>query len=67
MAKSIRFELKTSNDLVVFNGNVVTVGSLIGEKQKTEPNIQVCYHKLDMKADPPGAFNLTMVPTFFVL
>ena len=46
---------------MVLNGHVVKLGAAMLEKMKTEPNAQIGYHTINMKADPPGAFDLTLV------
>ena len=54
------FDLKSSEDLVVFNGVVQTVGHAYLEKFKIDPGAKLAYHKVnDMSADLPGSFVIT--------
>ena len=54
------FDLKSSEDLVVFNGVVQTVGHAYLEKFKIDPGAKIAYHKVnDMSADLPGSFVIT--------
>ena len=54
------FDLKSSDDLVVFNGVVQPVGHAYLEKFKNDPGAKLAYHTVkDMSADTPGSFAIT--------
>ncbi len=63
----IEFKLKDETDEVVHNGAVRTVGSLVKEKQESEPTAQVAYHSLQLNAETPGAFTLTQLHRVFLM
>ena len=51
--KSIHFKINSQDDLVVFNGIVMDVGSVVREERKKRPDAQICYHSIKVdEADP---------------
>ena len=51
--KSIHFKISSQDDLVVLNGIVMDVGSVVREERKKRPDAQICYHSIKVdEADP---------------
>ena len=55
------FEFHSSNDLVVFNGVVMPIGTVYLEKAKNEAKVKIAYHDVGTQ-DPhdPSQFPITM-------
>lgn len=58
-ASMAEFALKSSEDFVVFNGNVMTVGAVLADLRKKKPETQVCYHKIIPNESSPKLFELS--------
>ena len=54
------FTLRTSEDLVVLNGVLTTVGAIYNQRAETDPDAKICYHDLEVKPDDPKKFTLTV-------
>ena len=54
--KDIKYELTSSSDAVIFNGNVTTLGTLVAMKRlTTDADIsRVCYHEIVNNPSPGG-------------
>ena len=55
----VDFNLKNSDDKVVFQNVVRTLGEVVGDQKATKPDTQVCYHKLEPDDVDPKKFKLT--------
>ncbi len=67
-SRKIDFMLKSSKDKIYHNYTVQTIGDVVLEKRKSEPNCKVAYHDLEEVADGGvGEFNLSLkVPVRFL-
>ena len=51
--KSIPFKISSQDDLVVLNGIVMDVGTVIRDQRATRPDAQLCYYSIKVdEADP---------------
>ena len=57
-ATGYTFNLTGSEDLVVSNGQVCTVGELVQTMREKKPDCQVCYHNLTTDPQNPKKFSL---------
>ena len=48
--KHILFELKSQNDLAVFDGKLQPIRNIMGERRKTNPAATVMYHEMKDQA-----------------
>lgn len=56
--KGHKFEMKSSEDLVVLNGSVQTLGKVVCDMRDKKPDCQVCYHNLTPDTEDAKKFSL---------
>ena len=54
----VEFKLESHNDIVIFNGQAVTVGQVVSEQHLKKPDAEVCYHKMTFSEANPKEFVL---------
>lgn len=54
----IQFKLESHDDMVVFNGQLVTMGHVMNDQFAKKPDTEVCYHKLTCSENNPKEFTL---------
>ena len=59
--KEVMFHLKSSDDLVQLEGQLLTLGEVMDQKKVTKPDAKVMYHNMVPElADPDNAFRFSM-------
>ena len=54
----IPFSLTSSSDLVVFNGQALTLGQVLNDQREKKPTAEVCYHTVSVDDVDPKSFTL---------
>ena len=56
----VAYSLKDDEDMVIFNGTLTKLGTVVEEKRKTEPNCSICYFSMENRVSEanPGGFSL---------
>ena len=57
----VPIELEASSTNVIFNGLVTTLGRVILDKQKTEPQVKIAYHEIVPSETRAGEFTLKVL------
>ena len=55
------FNLASSEDLVVFNGAILTVGKVLNDQKASKPDASICYHSIKLDDTNPKIFTLKFV------
>jgi len=58
VSEKIQFKMESQDDIVVFNGQLVTLGQVMNEQFAKKPDTEVCYHKLTCSENNPKEFTL---------
>ena len=56
--KSLQFKISSQDDLVVLNGIVMDVGSVVRDQRAKKPDAQICYHSIKVDQAGPNNFNI---------
>ena len=56
--KSLQFKISSQDDLVVLNGIVMDVGTVVRDQRATKPDAQICYHSIKVDEADPQKFNI---------
>ena len=56
--KSLQFKISSQDDLVVLNGIVTDVGTVVRDQRAKKPDAQICYHGIKVDEADPQKFNI---------
>ena len=59
--KSAQFKISSQGDLVVLNGIVMDVGTVVKDQRLKKPDAQICYHSIKVDEADPQKFNIEVV------
>ena len=59
--KSVQFKISSQDDLVVLNGIVMDVGTVVKDQRLKKPDAQICYHSIKVDEADPQKFNIEVV------
>ena len=56
--KSLQLKISSQDDLVVLNGIVMEVGTVVKDQRSKKPDAQICYHSIKVDEADPQKFNI---------
>ena len=59
--KSVHLKISSQDDLVVLNGIVMDVGTVVRDQRTKQPDAQICYQSINVDEADPQKFNIEVV------
>ena len=59
--KSLHVKISSQGDIVVLNGIVMDVGTVVRDQRRRKPDAQICYHSIRVDEADPQKFNIEVM------